>query len=119
MGFTDRMNETMRGARTAMQTSEVRQRLLEAQVAQEQAFARLGVAVHAAYANDGPDAMDPRFAQAYEQADASARTVAALQSQLDSMLAAQVAPPMKYCVSCGTQMEGLAAFCPSCGAPAA
>ena len=54
MGFTDRMNEGFRGAKTAMESSEVRQRLLEAQIAQEQAFTRLGVAVHTAFAQGAP-----------------------------------------------------------------
>jgi hypothetical protein len=118
MGFADRMNEGLRGAKTVMQTSEVRQRLLEAQLAQDQAFARLGVVVHTAYARDGADAVGPKFLYACQQADAAARAVVALQAQLDAILAAQDAPAMKYCVSCGVQMDGAAAFCPSCGASA-
>lgn len=119
MGFTDRMSEGLRGAKTAMESSEVRQRLLEAQIAQEQAFTRLGVVVHTAFAQGGAEAVDPKFLYAYQQADAAARAVVALQAQLDAILAAQAAPAMKYCVSCGAQMGGDAAFCPACGATAA
>jgi hypothetical protein len=102
-----------------METSEVRQRLLEAQIAQEQAFTRLGVVVHAAFAQGGAKAVEPKFLHACQQADAAARTVVALQAQLAAILAEQGAPPMKYCVSCGAQMGGDAAFCPACGANAA
>jgi hypothetical protein len=119
MGFADRMSEGLRGAKTAMGTSEVRQRLLEAQIAQEQAFTRLGVVVHTAFAQRGAKAVDPKFLYACEQADAAARAVVALQAQLDAALTAQAAPPAKYCVSCGAQMGGDAAFCPACGANAA
>ena len=103
------MNEGLRGARTVLQTSEVRQRLLKAQIAQEQAFTRLGVVVHTAFAQGGAEAVDPKFLYACQQADAAARAVVALQA----------APAMKYCVSCGAQMGGDAAFCPACGATAA
>ena len=113
------MSEGLRGAKTAMETSEVRQRLLEAQISQEQAFTRLGVVVHTAFAQGGEDAVDPKFLYPCEQADAAARAVVALQAQLDSILAAQSAPAMKYCVACGVQMGGDAAFCPACGATAA
>jgi hypothetical protein len=112
------MSEGFRGAKSAVETSEVRQRLLEAQIAQEQAFTRLGVVVHTAFAKGGAKAVDPKFLYACEQADAAARAVVVLQAQLDSFLAAQVAPPMKYCVSCGAQMAGDAGFCPACGTAA-
>ena len=113
------MNEGLRGARTAMETSEVRQRLLEAQISQEQAFTRLGVVVHTAFAQGGETAVDPKFRYACQQADVAARAVVALQAQLDAILVAQAVPAMKYCVSCGAQMGGDAAFCPACGATAA
>jgi hypothetical protein len=102
-----------------METSEVRQRLLEAQITQEQAFARLGIVVHTAYIQDGPDALDPRFTIAIQNADAAARAVVTLQAQLDAILAAQMAPATKFCISCGSQVAGSAAFCPFCGAPSA
>jgi membrane protease subunit (stomatin/prohibitin family) len=118
MGFADRMNEGLRGARISMGAAEVRQRLLEAQIAQEQAFTGLGVVVHTALAKDDPATVDSRFATAFQIADAAAREVVALQAEFDSALTAQAAPATKFCVHCGTQMPGDAAFCPSCGTPA-
>lgn len=113
------MNEGLRGLGTGMGPAAVRQRLLEAQVAQERAFARLGEVVHAGFVQDGPDAVRPDFLAAVQDADSVTRAVLALQTQLDSVLAAQNAPVTTFCGACGTPMVSGGAFCPSCGAPTA
>jgi rubrerythrin len=120
VGFTDRINDTLRGAKTALESAEMRQRLAEAELARERSLAQLGREVCAAYAGADDADVDTRFAEAWRQAEAASGAVAELTSQVEALAAERaIGPGTKYCGSCGTQMSESAAFCPSCGKPTA
>jgi hypothetical protein len=120
MGFTDRINDTLKGAKTALESADVRQRLAEAEMARDRSLATLGWVVCTAYSESEPADVDPRFLDAWRQAEAASVAVADLTAQFASLSSDRaIGTGTKFCGSCGAQMSDTAAFCPSCGAPAA
>ena len=119
MGFSDRINETLRGAKAALYIAELRQKLVEAEVAQDNALRRLGGAVHSAYFANGAESIDPQFVDACREVDETGETVTDLRRQIDA--ASQTAPeqegdsPARFCSACGARSTTDGPFCPSCG----
>jgi rubrerythrin len=120
MGFSDRINDTLRGAKTALEVAEVRQRLVESELERDRLLAALGAAVYTAYTEAGQGEIDPRFAHACQEVEAATDAVTDLRSQVGAIMASRaVGPAARFCRSCGAQMNETGAFCPSCGAPSA
>jgi hypothetical protein len=121
MGFADRINDSLRGAKSALVAAEVRQRQLEAEHERDALLRRLGVLAFEASRKGVPLGEDSDVSGLCRQIEELTQRIDALQREIDSAkTAGVVASPVgarRYCPACGAGTEENAAYCGSCGAP--